>query len=192
VSISQDDVLVGSGTTTITATIKDALGNPIPNAQVNLDATGTQNYFDPPFPQGLTGAAGTYQARLFSYHAETKTITATSGAISVNTAVTFIAEHPYDSQCDVAINPSQVKADGIAYATVTFTVRDVYGNLVPSCPVSLFTGNPADTFSPGATGFTNVSGVFTARLRSTAPEQKTVQANANGWAQLYGTVTFVP
>jgi hypothetical protein len=192
VSISQDDVQVGSSTTLITATIKDALGNPVPNVTVSLTATGTDNWFDPPFPEGLTGGAGTYQARLSSYRAEKKTITATCGSINLTTAVTFIADRVYDSTSDFAISPSSVRADGIAYATAAFTARDVYGNLVPNCPIRFFAPTASDNWSPSNAGYTDTSGVFSARLSSTAPGQKEISANADSWFNLYQTVTFIP
>jgi Big-like domain-containing protein len=191
-SISQDNVTVGSGSTLITATIKDALGNPVTNVEVSLASTGSLNYFDPAFPDGLTGGAGTYSAHLGSYTAELKTITATCGSINLTAKVTFVADRVYESTSDFTVTPSSVKADGIAYATATFTARDVYGNLVPNCPITFFAPSPLDRWSPSANGFTNSGGVYSARLSSTAPEQKEISANADGWFNLYQTVTFVP
>ena len=179
-------------TTTITATIRDALGNGVPNVQVTLSATGSRNWFDPYIPVGYTGAAGVFTARLSSYTAETKTITATAASVAPTTTVTFVPANPYSSTCILTINPLQVVANGTDYATVSFLVRDPYDNVIPNYPVSLYTYNVDDVFRPSSSGYTNASGVFTARMSSTVAEQKTVYANANGLASGQAPVAFVP
>ena len=178
--------------TTVTASVKDALGNPIPNVEVTMDATGTQNYWDPIIPIGLTGAAGVFSARLESYNAETKTVSATFASVTKTATVTFLPGHPYEGTSTFTISPTQVRANGADYATLTLTVRDVNSNVVPNCPVSFYTYNVFDVYSPAPNGNTNAAGVFTARLSSTVAEQKEVQANADGWASFAAPVLFVP
>jgi adhesin/invasin len=182
----------GSSDTTITATIRDALNNPVPNVPTSMDATGSQNYFDPPFPNGFTGSSGTFQALLHSYIAETKTVTVTAGTLTLTTTVTFGPGDPSSGSSTLSVSPAQVKADGIAYGTVVYTVRDFSGNLVPNYPVSLSTFDQSDVWSPSSTGFTNASGVYTARISSTYVGSRTIQASANGMGIAYASFQFVP
>ncbi|HYV43717.1 MAG TPA: Ig-like domain-containing protein [Myxococcaceae bacterium] len=192
VSATPNPMPVGFNTTLITATIKDALGNPVWNAPVSITATGSENYFDPFIPSGLTDGSGNFQVRLNSYVAEKKTITATTGALSLTTLVTFTPGDPYVYQSDFTVLPTTVRADGIAYATATLTARDDFGNLVPNTLVTFYSSNGTDHWSPSASGYTNASGVVTARLTSTVPEQKRITASAAGNFNISTNVTFVP
>lgn len=192
VSVTPDNMTVGFNNATITATVKDALGNPIPNVAVSITASGSNNYFQPNFPQGLTGAAGIYQAGIHSYTAEVKTIGATFASITLTTTITFVPDAPFPYASDFTVSPGQVKADGVAYATATLTARDDFGNPVPNCQVVFSTPNSADRWSPSATGTADANGVFSARLSSTVAETKRVSASAGAQFILSQYVTFVP
>src|SRR5207249_11499388 len=65
----------GTGSSTITVTARDASGNPIAGATVQLQATGSGNTLTQ--PTGLTGADGTVTGTLRSTVAEGKTISTT-------------------------------------------------------------------------------------------------------------------
>jgi len=192
VSASPNPMPVGFNTTLITATIRDALDNPVWNAPVSITATGSENYFYPSIPSGLTDGSGSFQVRLNSYVAEKKTVTATSGSIAVTTLVTFTPGDPYVYQSDFTVLPTSVRADGVAYATATLTARDDFGNLVPNTLVTFYSSNGTDRWSPSASGYTNASGVVSARLTSTVPEQKRITASAAGNFNIFANVTFTP
>jgi len=192
VTISLDNVPVGYDATLVTATIKDALGNPVPNAGVALSATGTNNFWDPAPPSGPTGGAGTYSAWLSSSTMERKTITATAGSVTLTTAVTFVPGPVSSDTTTLVASKLNVRADGIDYTTLTVTARDAYGNLIPNAAVTFYSASPDDVYSPSDTGFTNAGGVFSARLSSTIAAQKLISASVGGWYGPYLFVTFYP
>jgi adhesin/invasin len=193
VAANPDTLEVANGVTIIVVTVRDALDNPIPGLGAVINVSGSDNYFDPPFSNsGVTGGAGTFQVGLHTYTAETKAITAIAGPLTLTNTVTFTPGPPSWSRSTLSATPSTVKADGIAYSTVTFTVRDSLGNVVPNYQVSLSTAEPTDTWSPSNIGNTNAGGVFSARLSSRVTGTRTVQANAGGTAVLTADVQFVP
>jgi protocatechuate 3,4-dioxygenase beta subunit len=93
VGASPASILVGSGTSTITVTVKDGFGNPVSGASVNLSATGSGNTLTQ--PGGLTGANGVATGTLSSTVVETKTVSATVGALAITqTATVQVTSEP--------------------------------------------------------------------------------------------------
>jgi len=91
VAASPTSVPVGTGTSTITVTAKDAGGNPVSGATVVLAATGGGNTLTQ--PSSPTNASGVATGTLSSTVAETKTISATANGIAITqtASVTFTA-----------------------------------------------------------------------------------------------------
>jgi adhesin/invasin len=176
-----------TATTTLTVTVKDANGNPVPGQSVTLASSGSANTLTP--TSGNTDAAGRLTATLRSSVAETKTVTATAGAIVKTTNVTFAAGAPSAATSTFTASPTSLTANGTSTSTVTVTVLDAQGNPVASQAVSLASSGTANTFTP-ASGSTNAAGVFTATLASTRAEAKTVTATAGSLTK-NATVTFV-
>src|SRR4029077_4162183 len=81
VAASPTSIVMGSATSTITVTAKDANGNRISGATVVLAATGSGNTLTQ--PSGTTNASGVATGTLSSSVAETKTVSATINGTAV-------------------------------------------------------------------------------------------------------------
>jgi hypothetical protein len=88
-------------------------------------------------------------------------------------------------QCEFSCVP------GIHASTITVTVKDQFGNLVPNSPVVLSANGTGNGFSPSGTGSTDASGVFTAAFNAAVAETKTVSATAGGTAITQTATTAV-
>lgn len=179
----------GSSTTTLTVNAVDAFGNPVTGQTVSFSSTGSSNFFGA--ASGVTNAAGTFTTTLASATAQTKTITATVGPVTMTANVTFVPGPVSLAQSSVTANPGTVPADGVSQTTITVALRDANGNGIPNHAVSLSVTGTGNTLTPPG-GNTNASGNFTATLASTVIETKTVTADANGVITLTTTVNFSP
>jgi adhesin/invasin len=168
--------------------VRDAQGNPIAGAAVSLASNGTNDTFTP--ASGASDAAGRFGATLTSTRAEQKTVTASLGAVSLTAQVTFVAGPADAAQSALTATPASATADGAATVALLITVRDAFGNPVPSEPVVFTTDGANDAFSPTATGSTDVDGELAVDLSSTTAEQKTVTASFAGGG-VSTQVTFV-
>jgi adhesin/invasin len=127
----------GSGTSTITVTVKDASGNPIGGATVSLAATPvTGNTLTQPTTP--TDANGVATGTLGSTVAEPKTVTATANGIAVTQAATvtvtsFVAV--------VEVSPSTAGVEVGRTLQLTATPKDAAGNPVPGGVVTWATSD---------------------------------------------------
>ncbi|MDQ3262726.1 MAG: Ig-like domain-containing protein [Myxococcota bacterium] len=185
-----DTVLAdGVAASTLTVTVRDASNNPIPGYGVSLSSTGTQNFFSP--ASGVTDSGGVFQAGLASTRAETKTVTATLGASTLNASVTFTPGPAVGATSTITGSPSAAIADGVATITLTVTARDANGNTVPGQAVEITATGTNNTFSPEPPhGTTDAGGAFSATLASSTSETKTVSALINGAFSVSTEVTF--
>ena len=179
----------GVTATTVAVLVEDAYGNVVPGAAVTLSSTGAGDTFAS--LTGVTNGNGLFTTTLTSTTAGVDTITATEGAASEFTTVTFNPGNPSGSTSIVTASPTSVTADGVTTTTIAVLVEDAYGNVIPGAAVTLSsTGGTADTFA-SATGVTNANGIFTTTLTSSAAGIDTVTAT-EGSAQESTTVTFNP
>jgi len=81
VSASPASIVAGSGTSTITVTVKDAFGNRVSGVTVILFATGTGNTLTQ--PSGPTNGSGVATGTLSSTNAGTKVVSAVAGGVSL-------------------------------------------------------------------------------------------------------------
>ncbi|MGH7528138.1 MAG: Ig-like domain-containing protein [Gemmatimonadales bacterium] len=90
VSANPAVIAAGSGTSTITVTVRDQHGNPVNGSTVSLSATGTGNTLTQ--PAAPTNASGVATGTLASTDAEQKTVSATADAtpITQTAAVTVV------------------------------------------------------------------------------------------------------
>ncbi|MGH7567794.1 MAG: Ig-like domain-containing protein [Gemmatimonadales bacterium] len=170
-------ITAGSGTSTITVTARDGLGNPIAGATVLLAATGAGNTLAQPGP---TNASGVATGTLTSTVAEGKTISATINGtgITPTAAVTVSPAAVSAAQSTVTAAPGSIEAGGVS--TITVTARDAFGNPIPGATVVLAaTGTANSLTQPGPTSSV---GAATGTLSSTVAETKTVSATVNGTA----------
>ena len=182
---ASDVVADGLAVATITVTVVDANQNPIEGKTVALASDGSDNSITQ--PAGPTDAAGVVTATIASTSAELKTITVTVDPAGVpvvldeHPLVAFIgdAANPSASLSSVSADPGTgIVADGAAVATITITVRDVNGNVVPDVEVAVASDGSGDTLSqPG--GPTDALGTATATIAATTAELKTLTATVD-------------
>jgi protocatechuate 3,4-dioxygenase beta subunit len=180
VGASPTSLTAGSGSATITVTVKDASGNPISGATVVLSATGSGNTLTQ--PSGTTNASGVATGTFSSTGAGAKTVSATASgtAITQSASITVVPGPVSAAQSTVAAAPTSI-AMGTGTATITVTARDANGNPISGATVVLAATGGGNTLTqPSAS--TNASGVATGTLSSIVPEAKSVSATINGTA----------
>ena len=92
VAAQPSSIVVGTGSSTITVTVKDAFGNPISGSNVALDATGTGNNLA---GGGATNASGVATGMLSSTVVESKTVSATADGVGITqTATVTVTSQP--------------------------------------------------------------------------------------------------
>ena len=166
----------------LTATPRDASGNPVSGVTITLAATGTGNALTQPV--GPTDASGVATGTLSSTAAGTKTVSATAGGTPVTQTadVTVQAGAVSAAQSTVSAAPTTITASsGASQSTITVTARDAFGNPISGAAVVLAATGTGNTLTQPA-GPTDASGVATGTLSSTATGSKTVSSTVNGTA----------
>jgi hypothetical protein len=117
-------LLVGE-TSTLTATVRDVYGNPVPGVPVAFAASGTGNTITQPV--GVTDAAGVATGGLSSTLTEVKTVTAGAGGATLGQQATVsFAAGPAAS---LALTGPAGQVTAGTTASVGVTARDAFGNL---------------------------------------------------------------
>src|SRR5207247_1308375 len=180
VAAAPSTIEAGTGSSPITVTARDANGNPIAGATVQLQATGSGNTLTQ--PSGPTGADGTVTGTLRSTAAGAKTLSATINGLAVTqtAAVTVTSGGVSAAQSRGSAGPPTIAA-GPGTATITVTARDANGSPIAGATVQLQASGSGNTLTQ-PTGPTDASGVATGTLRSTAAEAKTISATIDGLA----------
>lgn len=170
---------------TYTAVVKDAGGNPVPNATVTWATdlgtlSGTTS---------STDANGQAIITLKSTAAGTAQVTASvNNAAAVNAdAVTFTADDAtaiIDSG-DVNVDKATVVADGTQTATFTAQVKDAHGNVLPNFTVNWATDKGALS---GNTSTTDANGNATITLKDTLTGAALVSVQAGSSASVNAPV----
>ena len=172
----------GTATTTVTVTVRDANGNGVAGQTVQLAATGTGNTLTQ--PGAVTDANGQASGSLASNVAEAKTLSATinpgPGAIALtnNATVTFAAPVSASMSSASATPTMGIAANGMDISTVTVTLRDAGGNLLPDRAVTLASNGTGNIITQPA-ALTDANGVTTATIASTIGETKTLTLTAD-------------
>jgi len=140
----------GQSFTRVTITVRDRLGNPMPNQTINLSVSPAQGRFEDLqgniITQISSGATGTVDVVYRSgTRAGSVTLTASVGAISGQAVITLVAGSP--ATIELVAVPTTAPADGQTEIRVTATVKDAFGNAVPNVQVQ-FTSTPALTITP--------------------------------------------
>lgn len=183
---AEPTAVAAGGSSALTATVRDAFGNPIPDATVAFEATGTENAISAP---AATDGAGVAAGTLSSTKAETKTVSARVGALTLtdHPAVTFTAGAADPARSSLVASPTSVPADGTRSA-LTFTVRDAYGNPVAGETVTLAcTG--ADLTQPASD--TAADGTATGAVSASSAGVRTIRAYVAAALVAQVDVTFV-
>ena len=176
VDAAPNSVAVGVATT-ITVTARDAGGNAVQGATVQLAATGNNNNFGS--VSGPTDASGKATASYSSTSPGNHTITATFNGTTTATdnAVVQVTTGPPDAgQSTVSASPTAVEAGQTS--TITVTARDAGGNPIQGATVVLAADGSGNTIVQPAG--TNSSGVTTGTFKSTGLTTHTITAKIDG------------
>ena len=160
----------GTTASTITVTVRDALGNVINGATVTPSATGSSNTFAP--ATGTTDATGVFTTTFSSSKAEVKTISAVANgtAITQTAAVTVSAATPV-SMAQVSGTNQLAARVGPPVATLpAVLVSDQFGNPVPGVSITFgsVTGGGVVGGSPAGTGADGIARPGSWQLGTTA------------------------
>lgn len=191
VAVSQRAVAVGDkSNVTVTVTLLNAAGGPVPGRAVTLQASSAQ--VNLPTRSATTDSNGTATFIAASPSAVTTTFTAHDAAdaldIGPSDDVTFY-EHVVDaSTSSITVAPASVLPDGHSKATVTVTLRDAGGTPVSGIPVELVATGTAAIQPARATA--GINGVATFAVTDTRVQQVTLSATAGGVAFGDATVAF--
>jgi adhesin/invasin len=189
VNANPDQIAASTGQSTITVTARDASGNLIQGAGVELQATGSGNNLGNP---GSTNSSGVATATFSATGVGQHTITARINGVAItdNAVVSVTAGPVSASQSSVSSSADQITAGGSS-ATITITARDAGGNPVSGASVQLNASGGGNTFSNPS--LTNASGVTTATYTSTQSGSHVITATINGVAITdNATVTVQP
>ncbi|HVE81771.1 MAG TPA: Ig-like domain-containing protein, partial [Myxococcales bacterium] len=176
----------GADAITFTATVTDAYGNPLPGQAVVWSATGTGNTLAP--GGSTTAADGTATATLTATTVGSRTVTALVAGLTLTSTVSYVAGLPSSTTSTLSLSPATLVAG--ATGTITVTVRDAAGNVIPGQAVSLAATGTSNTITP-ASGSTNAGGQFAASFSSTRAEMKQVTATVGSFT-LQGNWTVTP
>ena len=186
------DVAASAGTptagdeVTLTATVRDAYGNAVPDITVTFAATGTDNTLS---GAATTSTNGVATGTLSSTKAEAKTVTAKAGALALSAqpVVTFEPGAADASGSTLAASPTSAPDDGTSIS-LTATVGDRYGNPVEGATVT-FSSSGTATFVPPTAG-TGVDGKAAGSVSALAAGAQTISASVGGTRVAQTDVTF--
>jgi Bacterial Ig-like domain (group 1) len=132
----------GVAVATLTATARDASGQPLAGRTAVFQVSGTANQLSA--VQATTGASGIATVTVASTKAEAKVAQVAIDGVPVaaTAALTFVAGPVSVASSSLAASPGSLTA-GVGVATVVATVRDAQGKPIPALAV--------DFVAPGGT-----------------------------------------
>jgi invasin-like protein/Big-like domain-containing protein/calcineurin-like phosphoesterase family protein len=165
------------GSSSITVTVKDGLGNALSGVTVTLSSSVGGDGITQ--PSSTTDGSGVASGSVSATSAGPRTITAVAGGITLSQkpTLTVTAGAADAGTSTLGVNPASISV-GTGSSTITVTVKDAFSNPVSGSTVVLAATGSGNTVGGG--GLTNVSGVATGSLSSTVAEVKTVSATADG------------
>lgn len=171
------------GQVTLTGTVLDQYGQPLPNASVTF--TSTLGVLTD--PEALnTNASGQVSTTLTgtdftgspSVGQDIVTASVAGTAASGSAAVAFIAPPSVATSLNIASSSAAAPADGQTPVTVSVLVDDQFGNPIAGVPVAFTTD--LGQLTPGGSAVTDGLGAATVSLISGSPGLATVQARVAG------------
>ena len=174
---------------TLTAALRDVLGNPVGGVAVTLASAGSGDTIVA--ANGNTDPSGRYATTLTTTLAETKSISFSLADGNVTTTLVSVAGSPNSAMSSLAPTPPTQSADGVSLIMLTGTIRDRYGNPINNRPATFTSSNAGgnDSFSLSGAS-TNAAGQITTALRSNKAEAKTITMSASPAAAQTG-VSFL-
>lgn len=187
----------GLDTAFILVTLRDAADTPVTNRLVELQVSGSDNIITPA-PQIRTDVHGQATFFLASSAVETKTLTVRDVAYDISLPaeeVEFIWPPADPGQTSALIAPGTVVASaGANQASITLTVRDVFGRPLADRSIQLLVSGSGNFITPSNTGDTDINGQVTFFLASTQAGSKQISIrdiNTNVTFQV-GTMQITP
>jgi spore coat protein CotH len=176
----------GAATTTATASVRDAEGNPIPGDEIAFSSSDSDENLGPV----VDNDDGTYSAQITaSTSAGIKTITVSDASVPGLSDEAALTQRPgQPAQIKVVLQPKSIVADGAATATATATVRDAGGNPVPGEQLTFSSSDSAVHFDPVDD---NGDGTYSVQVTaSTSAGSKTIVAADASVPGLEGSTTL--
>ncbi len=172
----------GKSSTTITAVLKDSVGNPMPNMTVNFTTSlGTLSS-----EAVVTNSNGIATTELTSATAEgVATVTASAG-IAKSIDIKFQNYVPADIELSAEL--PRLWADGESSTTITAVLKDSIGNLMPNMTVNFTTSLG---MLSSQIELTDVNGTATTELTS-ATEEGVATVTATSYITDSVSVEFIP
>jgi hypothetical protein len=158
-------------TSTITVTVRNSGGLPLPGKVVSLSGDGSASITT---SNNTTNASGVVIFTVKSGTVGLETFTATSESVTIGTASVDFQTVPVAGPVNagtttVVASPTTVAGDGTTTSTITVTLKDAVGLAVANEGVTLAktSGPGTPVISPAGAAITNASGVATFTVRST-------------------------
>ena len=188
ISATPTTITAGSGSSTISAVVKDQYDNLVNNAAVTFATDlGTLNYSGSSLVVN-TGSNGQASTSLRGNQTGKATVTVSVGALTPKTTEVTITAGPL-SALSLTANPTAIKANGSSTSDVNLQLKDAYGNLLDrAVPITLTT--TLGTFPGGGTTYTAspTTGLVQVPLKSIT---RTGVANLRATAGSLTTDSFV-
>jgi PKD repeat protein len=145
VSASPGTITVGTGSSTITVTVRDASNNPVAGVTVSLASSGAGNTISP--ATAPTNGSGVATFTFSSTVAETKTLTATVGSVTITDQATVTVQR-VASTVEITSDENDPSTVG-EQITIEFTVTGSGGT--PTGTVTVTISGGAETCSESLT-----------------------------------------
>ena len=159
-------------TSTITVTLKNSGGLPLPGKVVSLSGNGSATITTSNNTSNASGVV-TFTVKSSAVGIETFTATSESVTITGTASVDFqtvpVAGPVNAGTSTVVASPTTIAGDGTATSTITVTLKDASGLAVANEGVTLAktSGPGTPVISPAGAAITNASGVATFTVKST-------------------------
>ncbi|HFS5793751.1 TPA: Ig-like domain-containing protein [Citrobacter werkmanii] len=187
-----DDIAAGRDNVTLTATVQDASGHPLPNATVKWASDNTSGQFSE--NSSTTDAQGQAIVTFSGTLAQVTTVTASSVNNSQKTLQLTIVPDQLSAKVVSITSPGydyDAVADGKDAINLTATVKDQYGNVINQGDVA-WSLNPADSAHLSADNVpTNDKGESTVSVTSENIVSCKAVATYNGVSTSSGTMRFI-
>ncbi|QIK64374.1 hypothetical protein G7068_15040 [Leucobacter viscericola] len=186
-TVSTGDQPVGTGQHSVTATLRDAFGNPVTGQADNLVADSAQSLGAGSISSFVETSDGVYEATLTSTVSGNKTLTVALGAnevtLSGNGVASFVAGAVdlgnSSTVYSVSTGAQQV---GTGAHTITVTLLDEFGNGVPAQQALLNATTSAVIGTGSFSAFTPTAtpGTYTAAVSSSVSGSKPIDVSFDG------------
>ena len=177
----------GVSSSTLTATLKDSMGNPVTPGTSVLFSTDLGKFSNNQTSYSVTTLDGTGVVAVSLISASTPgtaTVTASSNGVTQTATVVFSGGTPDVGSVEIFASPSSIPADGTSTSVVTATVKSTQNQVIPGIEVA-FTTSRGGITSPHTT---DANGQAIATLTSARFVDNNVQVTASCQGQAATTI----